>query len=186
MTGTFRNIVIFATGATIGSLVTWKFIRTKYERLAQEEIDSVKEVFSRKYHTESDDEGGAEPKNEYGDILVQTGYANPSNEKEEKGGNTMDEKPYVISPDDFGENDNYETVSLTYYADEVLTDDFDEPIEDVENTVGVESLNHFGDYEADADTVFVRNDRLKIDYEILSDTRKYSDVIEDRLRPMED
>lgn len=82
--------------------------------------------------------------------------------------------PYVISPDEFGQDESYETISLTYYADGVLADDDDEMVEDVENLVGFDSLNHFGEYEDDS--VFVRNDRLKCDYEILLDHRKYTDV----------
>ena len=69
----------------------------------------------------------------------------------------------------------YTTETLTYYADHVLTDDFDNPIEDVEAMVGEESLNHFGEYEEDA--VYVRNERHKIDYEILLDERKYTEVV---------
>ena len=84
-------------------------------------------------------------------------------------------KPYVIPPDEFDELDGYEVISLTYYADGVLTDDYNEPVEDVENTVGSDSLTHFGEYEDDS--VFVRNDNLKVDYEILADMRKYSDVV---------
>ena len=88
-------------------------------------------------------------------------------------------KPYVITPDEFGEIDDYETITLIYYSDEVLTDDDDELVEDVENVVGVDSLSHFGEYEADS--VYVRNDILKADYELLLDQRNYSDVI--NLRP---
>ena len=47
-------------------------------------------------------------------------------------------------------------------------------VDDVEEIVGEESLTHFGEYEDDS--VFVRNDRLKCDYEILLDQRNYSDV----------
>ena len=54
----------------------------------------------------------------------------------------------------------------------------DEKVEDVDNVVGLESLAHFGEYEDDS--VFVRNDRLKCDYEILLDQRTYSDVIKQR------
>ena len=72
------------------------------------------------------------------------------------------------------ENEDYETVSLTYYADGVLTDEFGNVIEDVEGMVGKESLTHFGEYEEDS--VFVRNDSLKTDYEILRDTYNYSDT----------
>ena len=82
--------------------------------------------------------------------------------------------PYVISPDEFGNEFDYEEVSLTYYADGVLTDDQDNIIEDVEGLVGLDSLNHFGEYEDDS--VFVRNDALQTDYEILADLRNYSDV----------
>ena len=70
-------------------------------------------------------------------------------------------KPYVIAPEEFGEEYEYDTISLTYYSDRVLTDDDDEIVEDVEDVVGFESLESFGEYEDDS--VFVRNDRLKCD-----------------------
>lgn len=34
--------IMFAVGAAVGSAVTWKLVKTKYEQIAQEEIDSVK------------------------------------------------------------------------------------------------------------------------------------------------
>ena len=90
----------------------------------------------------------------------------------------MEVKPYVISPDEFGEFEDYERISLSYYADQILADEDDEKVEDVDNVVGLESLTHFGEFEDDS--VFVRNDRLKCDYEILLDQRTYSDVIKQR------
>ena len=90
----------------------------------------------------------------------------------------MEMKPYVISPEEFGEFEDYERISLSYYADQILADEDDEKVEDVDNVVGLESLAHFGEYEDDS--VFVRNDRLKCDYEILLDQRTYSDVIKQR------
>ena len=39
---------IFSAGAAVGSILTWKLIKTRYERIVQEEIDSVKAVFSRR------------------------------------------------------------------------------------------------------------------------------------------
>ena len=81
----------------------------------------------------------------------------------------------MIPPDEFGELDEYETIDLVYYADKVLTDDDDQLVEDINNVVGFSSLESFGVYEDDA--VFVRNDRLKCDYEILLDQRNYWDVI---------
>lgn len=49
--------------------------------------------------------------------------------------------------------------------------------------LGIDSLNHFGEYEDDS--VFVRNDARKCDYEILLDQRTYSEVAEDMPIQME-
>ena len=192
-------LVTFAMGAAIGSVATWYFAKTKYEQIAQEEIDSVKEVFSKKHGDDSnksgantdvsDDDHISEKKAaqarekpdiiEYAAKLNSEGYTNYSNMEfsmpeveTEKTMNT--EKPYVISPDEFDEMDDYETISLTYYSDNVLADDMDELVEDADDVVGADFASHFGEYEDDS--VFVRNDRLKADYEILRDERNYSDV----------
>jgi hypothetical protein len=172
------KIFIFAAGAAIGTVVTWKLLKTKYEQIAQEEIDSVKETFAKRLKNESPETSDPIEEPEVkgmsegvASLVEDLGYVNYSNTERKEEGDVQ--KPYVISPEEFGDGD-YETVSLTYYADGVLTDGFDDPIEDVEETVGKESLTHFGEYEDDS--VFVRNDAQEIDYEILLDVRKYSDV----------
>lgn len=159
----------FLAGAAIGSLITWQFVKNKYEQIAQEEIDSVKEVFGKKAEAEEIKKSDIL---DYESKVTELGYTKkPENKKEE---DVLMDKPYVISPEEFGQFDDYETISLTYYADSVLADDNDELVNDVDNIVGFDSLNHFGEYEEDS--VFVRNDRLKCDYEILLDKRKYADV----------
>lgn len=189
--------VTFTVGAAVGAVASWYFAKKKYEIIAQEEIDSVKEVFAKKVAAISGDEDDIsekededpKPKNSDNDImkyasqLNDEGYTNYSNmemsfpDVETKKPIGV-ERPYVIAPDEFGEIDEYETISLTYYADDVLTDDMDELVEDVDETIGADSLNHFGEYEDDS--VFVRNDRLKADYEILLDERNYSDVLKNK------
>ena len=62
-----NKFLVFTAGAIFGSLVTWKLTKDKYARIAQEEIDSVKEVFARRereeiasnerYDNEEDEEG---------------------------------------------------------------------------------------------------------------------------------
>ena len=84
-----------------------------------------------------------------------------------------DERPYGIEPEEGGEA-GYRTVSLNYYDGGVLTYENDDVIENVDEIVGKDSLSHFGEYEDD--TVYVRNDKQRIDYEILADTQKYSDI----------
>lgn len=208
MNSTLKGVLIFVLGAAAGSLATWKLIEKKYKDIAQEEIDSVKDTFSKMKKNEypdkledypdfeefddSDDSDDVEeePKPEqkidrnnkpdiveYAKILSEVGYTNYAerqDKKEKKGVEPVeDERPYVISPDEFGEKDGYENVTLTYYADGVLTDYFDNVISNVDEVVGFDSLDHFGEYEDDV--VFVRNEKMETDYEILRDLRDFNE-----------
>jgi hypothetical protein len=188
--------MIFVLGVTVGSVVTWRYVKKKYEQIAQDEIDSVKEAFSKREVDFTEDtevrikaDNAKEKPNivEYAAWLRERGYTNYSDmAADEKPEEVKEEpmsvdKPYVISPEEFGNLDDYEMISLTYYADQILADDNDVIVDDVEDIVGFDSLNSFGEYEDDS--VFVRNDRLKCDYEILLDQREYLDVI--RRKPHE-
>ena len=206
------NFMMFVLGVAVGSVVTWRYVEKKYEQIAQDEIDSVKEVFSKREaefteNTEARikaDNAKEKPSViEYAARLRELGYTNYSDMKAAIQAGTFDDlfigdyvdekpeevkkepmsvdKPYVIAPEEFGDLDDYETISLTYYADQILADDNDVIVDDVEDVVGFDSLNSFGEYEDDS--VFIRNDRLKCDYEILLDQRKYSSVI--RRKPHE-
>lgn len=172
------NIFLFTVGAAIGSAVTWKLVKTKYEKMAITEIDAI-----RKFYFEKVDEMTQREKESINtmetlrDRVAALGYT-PSEEKEtntEKEGEQMPkDKPYVVSPDEFGEEDDYEIESLNYYADGVLTDDWDNIIGNIDDIVGEESLEHFGEYETD--TVYVRNDRLRTYFEVMRDLRRYEDL----------
>lgn len=185
------KFIMFILGAAVGSIVTWRYVEKKYEQIAQDEIDSVKEVFSKREmdFTEETEVVDARIKAdnakekpsvvEYAARLREQGYTNYSDigtedEEEVKKESMTVDKPYVIAPEEFGEFDDYEKISLTYYADQILADDNDELVDDVEDVVGFDSLNSFGEYEDDS--LFVRNERLKCDYEILLDQRKFSNV----------
>lgn len=186
------NVFIFAAGALIGSAVTWKVVKTKYERIADEEIESFKEYYEKKFESKSKDKiepideeslsTTIEEMDEYLHKVEDCGYSCVEN-VEKKGGVTIMPKdgPYVISPDEFDDMPDYDSVTLTYYNDGMVTNMWDSPLDsdEVEELIGYESLNHFGDYEDDPDVVYVRNDRLKADYEILRDYRNYRDVVTD-------
>ena len=181
--------LIFATGAAIGSIVTWKFVKNKYEKLANEEIEAVREVYRKeipknprkeksKETIEVDKSTLNETITKAMDVCEKQGYVQYSNveKNRKKEDDTMSEGPYVITPEEYS-NCDYYTESLTYWADDVLTDDSDNIIEDVDDLVGEDSLTHFGEYEDD--TVFVRDDERGIDYEICLDVRKFHDVCPD-------
>ena len=158
----------FIFGAAVGVLATYKTLKIKYERIAQEEIDSVKEVFSKKtkQNNTKDDPSDDKIVKEVEKLATKLGY---SQKKEVKA-------PYVIKPDEYGEDEDYELISLTYFSDGVLANEVNEIIEDIPGTVGRNSLNHFGEYEDDS--VFVRDEERQIDYEILWDNRTYSEAIQ--------
>lgn len=187
MNSTLSKLLIFAAGLGLGSAVTYKIVRDKYERLIEEEIESVKAAFSKKDEWETVEPKGLEEIGQellkgfeeglrsekdmnlqkYADILAESKYKNYAEKKED----IEVDRPYVIEPGEFGEMDGYETISLTYYADEVVTDDYGEIVDDVDDLIGLESLSHFGEYEDDS--VFVRNDAKRCDYEILMVEQNY-------------
>ena len=190
----FMAVVI---GMAMGSVITWRIVKNRYEQIVQEEIDSVKEVFSKRKTKECDEmgkkvlrgfENGLREKDDlmkqYSEKLQKEGYINYSGTEAEKEKRKIQaESPYIITPEEFGEFEEYERISLTYYSDGVLADENDELVEDVEEVVGFDSFNHFGEYEDDS--VFVRNEAKKCDYEILLDYRRYSDVIKNMPHRME-
>ena len=187
------NAFMFVAGAAIGSAVTWKVVKTKYERIAQEEIDSVKEHFSLKYeHTgpaiakvesiEVTEEGVKATASfkpyqkpdlfEYAKILQEEGYTDYSESTvEEKGGSNSATRPHLIPPNEFGEMEGYETISLCWYEDGVLADDQGIVIEEVDELIGLDNLQRFGEYEEDA--IHVRNDERREDYEVLISLKEY-------------
>lgn len=185
-----KSLLIFATGVVTGSLATYKFVKKKYEMIADEEIESVKKAFSNKDAAEVGkdvrkglDEGLKEEnekaKQAAQHIAEQAGYTNYSNlskkdteeeEKEEKMN-----RPYVISPDEFGDEEDYIQVDLTYYADGIVADEDNEIVEDIDEIIGFDSLNHFGEYEDDA--VYVRNDARRAEYAVVRDNGTYKDSL---------
>lgn len=191
------NFAMFLAGATVGAATAWVCLRKRYEQIAQEEIDSVKAAFTEKkpvFTNENRIDEQVENQHkadiaklkpdlvDYAAKLQEEGYVNYTEHSkkntEEKKEDPMLDTPYVISPDEFGATDNYAQISLVYYdGDEVLADEEDEIVEDIAGTVGEDFAEHFGEYEDDS--VFVRNDRLRCDYEICKDNRSYADVTGD-------
>lgn len=215
---------IFTAGAAIGSVVTWKVIKTKYEQISKEEIESVREEYQRltkimrmeidacrkatAAHTkdedtvdndyddyddnddndddypEDDDRDFTEKEKEQVEYYKITsryrGSYNENNEIKEEGEENGDDEvpyingPYVITPEDFASSPpGYNCCPLDYYKDGVLADGWGVQM-DVEETIGEEALDHFGEYVDDV--VYVRNERLELDYEVTRDPRTYKEA----------
>lgn len=180
--GTLNNVLIFAAGAAIGSVVAWKILSIRYEARLQEEIDSVKESFANlhgDYEAKPETENlevKAPEINDYENIIGEQKY-NTTDKKEDS---KMTE-PYEISYEDFGERDGYDVNTMTYYSDGVLTDEDDNPVEDVLGMVGCDLGARFKEKESDPndrdrDSIYVRNEEMECDLEILRDYRSFSSV----------
>lgn len=195
------NVFLFAAGAVVGSAVTWKVVKTKYERIIQEEIDSFKETYTSCMRrnvnddvsdsdiTENDlndeDEVLEDDVFTESDVIDYHALANkyrqsddePENDTEGGGdeGVPYINGPYVIDPSDFGDgNYDHDCHCISYYADGILADDWGVKL-DIEDTIGLDAIDHFGDFAEDI--VHVRNERLKADYEVARDPRNYADVV---------
>ena len=191
-----KNLLCFIAGAAIGSVITWKLIEKKYKDLADEEIESVKETFKNRKPRITKDEvketvekvinKWKEPKETVEDIVTAEGYSTEDEEKieeDDESSYTVDVDPgvevivpYVITPEQFGEFTEYGTKTLTYYADDVLTDEIDNPITsgEMETMIGPDALDHFGEYEDDS--VYIRDEMNEMDYEILKSEKLFSEI----------
>jgi len=198
------RFMYFAGGLLFGGLTGFAsaklLLKEKYRQESDEAIASVKETY-RKVVSELESKESptnaekAQEERRVKPIVLSTTRVNADRARDKGdiskymhytrmyGGDKKDSvetHPRIIPPEEFGEKEGYEQISLTWYADEVLADLDDHRLTDVEieQRVGRDAMTHFGEYENDS--VFVRNDELKCDYEILMDHRKYADVLEDK------
>lgn len=187
--------IAFLVGATAGSAITWYAVKTKYQQYAEEEINDIREYYSSKLAKndgepieEDNDKETSTPEVKTNLIEAMTiadrqnysGYFKTESEPEGISENLLilEPRPYVVSPDEFAEELGYECRDITLYADGTLADDDDDILEDPENVIGLDSLKQFGEYAPN--TVYVRNDRLKCDYEVSKDDRTYEEVLESK------
>ncbi len=178
----------FVLGVCVGISVSWKYLEKKYSDLAQEEIDSVKKVYSKKnIHCHSGSCVDDDNTDNFPDKMDLHTYEEKTKKYKPTDYNsisapiknieTRNDSPFIISPEKFGEIEEYDQVTLTHYADGVLADIHDNKIDNFDELVGSDYEKHFGEYEDDA--VHIRNESKKTDYEILYDERYYSDIVSD-------
>ena len=195
----FKGLCIFAAGALAGAAVAARAVREKYQQEAEEEIAEMRDYYRelRKNANTPDEDKIVEEenikeekeendKNEYDEIVK--GYTNytqylskaaakyfdtetKENKKEEKEERTNYE-PFIIDVEEFGEDPTYDTATLTYYKDKVLTNDLDDVID--YSVAGEENLKIF-DEHPDCKAIYVRDDIYMVDYEILRDPYQYDE-----------
>ena len=193
---TTKNIIMFIAGAVVGAstgiYVYKKVTDEANEERIQEELKSLKEFEARrraKDRYEEDAEGSSDyieecastDENEDEEYCVEQKYSDIRyNTCFQEGRDDISKEPYIIPVDEFFDgNQTFDKVTLNYYEkDGALVDSDEELIHDVANTIGEDTLERFGDLSDDDDVVYVRNEKLSIDYEII---RVYNSYAQDVL-----
>ena len=188
-----KGLLIFAAGLAVGAVAGAVLVKNKVLADAKAEIDEVRKYYRESRGVVEEVEEVKEKVEETIDHiqdLIEEHETKSKTEKEhtnysqitkmyiskDEFQTPMYDDPFVIDPSEFGENPEYDTETLTYFADGVLVDDVDDVIEEPDIVVGLENLKIFEEFGAT--TVYVRNDIYKTDYEIIRDDWNYSDLKE--------
>lgn len=169
-------IIFFSAGVVAGGLVGYYICKKKYHIVKIEEVSEAVKVDKSVVKKEAEEK------------IYEASYK----KHEVDGDEDWDEAekvnpvepemvPYVISPDSYvTEHDEYAKIVLHYYEEnEVLEyeeynlDKGDDHFADIGSTIGYDAVNHFGEFEKD--TVYVRNEALGNDYEVLLEHCAYDE-----------
>ena len=173
--------IFFILGAIAGSVITYKITENKFKNIADEEIESVKEKFKEK-ENELLNSKKEEKKdyNAYKEILQTYKQENENKQKDNeelkedaKVKVKDDDKPDVkiISPEEFGNLENYEESCWVLYSDNIITDEFNNIVKDPKLFLG-DCLDCLEDND---ESIFIRNNDTYTDYEIIRIDDTYND-----------
>jgi hypothetical protein len=197
-----KVIAASIVGAAVGSVITYFAVKSKFETIANEEIEAAKERVKskespgtpKKPKTGTKTEKVVLDTEEYKMQVEKSGYTNysggtanaVSDEKPKSGRYKWEDDitesvvPYAISKESFNTL-GYDIVQLVYYADKVLVDEVGDIVDicgdgDPTDSLAMpqEVVDTFG--ADDEDVAYARNDGYRIDYEITLDPRRYSDL----------
>ena len=180
-----KGLFIFAAGVVAGAVAGAYLVKDKVMADAKQEIEEVREYYKSKKETKKEEVVEEQPveevkeEKEYKTIVENSGYVNYNKPEQVTQHSVLEDEPYSIDPEEFGdkEEEGWDTMTLTYFADGVLTDDTDEVVEQPEVVVGLDNLKIFEEFP-DATCVYVRNETWRTDFEILKDDWKWSDLQE--------
>lgn len=182
-----KGLLIFAAGLAVGAVTGALVIKNKVLADAKAEVEEVRAYYRSKQQErgiKEVEETKEEVKEEVKEVEeavkfdknTYVNYNKIAKEYQTSKDSTFADDPYIIDPEEFGENPEYDTMTLTYFADGVLVDDVDDLVDEPDVVVGLENLKVLGDYGATS--VYVRNDIYRTDYEVIKDDWNYSDIKE--------
>lgn len=174
----------------VGGFVGFIIAKKKYEKLITKEVEAV-EAYYKKQETEKKpsckkndsikstksiptDKSSINLSDMKKDTIKNYGAYFKDYSGEQVPAKFDPTKPYVIDVDDYA-NSEYDTRSLYLFEDGILTDDDNNVIEDIAGITGYDAVNNLINNTA-IDSVYVRNDRYKVDYEILRENRRFKEA----------
>ena len=180
-----KGFFIFAAGVVAGAVAGAYLVKDKIMADAKQEIEEVREYYKSKKERKKEETVEEQPveevkeEKEYKTIVENSGYVNYNKPEQIAQHSVLEDEPYSIDPEEFGdkEEEGWDTMTLTYFADGVLIDDTDEIVEQPDVVVGLDNLKIFEEFP-DATCVYVRNETWRTDFEILKDDWKWSDLQE--------
>ena len=191
-----KEVMLFIAGLGIGSVGTYFVVKKHYEDFMDEEIESVKEYYKDNIMEIAEREFGEsavnpekeepveEKENEpnYQKIIKKLNYGDYSKKDDKVVESHTDVAPevtekkgtYVIGPDEFANDEQYDKITLTYFSEDgVFMSIEEEVVPEGMQIIGEENLDHIGEIEENV--VYVRNEGLNADYEVILEERSYSD-----------
>jgi hypothetical protein len=196
------HLVTFALGVGAGFLAGQKLLDAKYAALAQDEIDDVKETYYRmreEFQAQlRTPDPSADVESEKKSLRSKSSLDNLTRtnpyEDAKRNYNLLSKaeeeppvmiappitdvdrsKPYRISDDEFNEEfDHHDKGSLYFYKkDGVLCEEAEAIVDDIVSTIGEEAALAL---EKEI-TVWVRNENLAMDYEIIGINKSYAEAV---------
>lgn len=194
----YKPIVSFVIGGGIGSFITYFIIKNKCDKEKQDEINEIRNLYiynvkflldkidkekssdnldnsERTLNTNSESEVkkilhhyNEEDDSDFNEYIDKVSNYNPNDIR------PTSEEIKQITEDEFGEEFDYDTITLYYYSDGILADSNDNIIDNA-NTILLPNFEK----RFENDVLFIRNHRLQSDFEILKMSNKtYSEFSE--------
>lgn len=182
-----KNMIFLGIGIVVGGGIAYKLTSDAARKMYSEEIESMQDYYECKLsemEPEMEDKDITDEKDPYEvdrkimqDIAQDNGYIDYStktaekNERKKRGEEiekALNNLPIVISPAEYAMSDEEVTnVGYEWYSgNKVLVDEKGEAIDPL-TTLGINPDDYFERNPDDPDTIYMRNETLKIDIEII-------------------
>lgn len=189
-----KNALIFLGGAAVGGLAATLYFKRKmtileedYQRITNDEINKyINESLcdEEKQNTIESCFDGNMVLSDEGKNLIDIekcqiiSEGNGYIEAEEENIYEEDEEdeqiaPYIITPDEYGDDDEYATRTLTAFTDKAILDE-DNCLFDT-NYFGKDIMKTIYSKKNADSSIFVRDDNEKVDYEIIKEKISFED-----------